>query len=170
MSYAKAARAVFANLLGTLEHLVRKAQDAGMGDDVLSEKLTDDMFALELQFRVALNQVLLALNQLAGQAVPLEEAPYQSLRQVSGRIAWVRSLIEHADPADWAQADAPVDLTLPNGVRFVMSSEDDIQDWLVPNCYFHVTIAYALLRRAGLAVGKMDFLPHMSRHQVLNAN
>jgi len=62
-----------------------------------------------------------------------------------------------------------VDLTLPNGVRFLMSLEEDIQDWIMPNFYFHVTMAYALLRNAGLAVGKMDFLPHMDRHKVPNA-
>jgi hypothetical protein len=31
-------------------------------------------------------------------------------------------------------------------------------------------MAYALLRKAGLAVGKMDFLPHMDRHKVPNAD
>jgi hypothetical protein len=154
----------FANMLGSLDHLVGNAIDAGMTNDVLAERLTDDMFPLELQFRVALNQVLLALNQVAGQNVPLEEASYQSLAEVRERIAVVRSLIDRVDPAEWADADAVVDLTLPNGVRFLMSSEEDIRDWIMPNFYFHVTMAYALLRHAGLAIGKMDFLPHMHRH------
>ncbi|WP_281389392.1 DUF1993 family protein [Sphingomonas sediminicola] len=83
MSYAHSARIVFANMLGTLDHLVGKAEEAGMAHDVLAQKLTEDMFPLELQFRVALNQVLLALNQVAGKTVPLEEVPYQSL----GRFA-----------------------------------------------------------------------------------
>jgi hypothetical protein len=160
---------VFVNMLGTLDHLVDKAQDAGMSDDVLAEQLTDDMFPLELQFRVALNQVLLALNQVAGKTAPLEEATYRSLAEVRERIAAVRSQLDQADPAEWAEADAAVDLTLPNGVRFLMSSEEDIRDWIMPNFYFHVTMAYALLRNAGLAVGKMDFLPHMARHQMPNA-
>jgi len=156
-------------MLGTLDHLVGKAEEAGMMDDVLAEKLTQDMFPLELQFRVALNQVLLALNQVAGQTIPLEEAPYRSLAEVRERIAAVRSQVDRTKPNEWAEPDAAVDLTLPNGVRFLMSSEDDIQDWIMPNFYFHVTMAYALLRNAGLAVGKMDFLPHMVRHKIPNA-
>ncbi|GAO78145.1 MULTISPECIES: DUF1993 family protein [unclassified Sphingopyxis] len=36
----------------------------------------------------------------------------------------------------------------------------------MPNFYFHATMAYAPLRNAGLAIGKMDFMPHMARHQV----
>ncbi|WP_281389468.1 DUF1993 family protein [Sphingomonas sediminicola] len=84
-------------------------------------------------------------------------------------MAAVRSKVDQVDPTEWAEPDAVVDLTLPNGVRFLMSSEDDIQDWIMPNFYFHVTMAYALLRNAGLGVGKMDFLPHMARHKVPNA-
>ena len=166
MSYAHSARTVFVDMLRTLDHLVAKAEDAGMQDGVLAEKLTPDMFPLELQFRVALNQVLLALNQVGRKAVPLEEASYRSLAEVRERIAAVQSQIAQADPNDWAEPDAVVDLTLPNGVRFSMSSEEDIRDWIMPNFYFHVTMAYALLRNAGLEVGKMDFLPHMSRHKV----
>ncbi len=165
MTYARSAQAVFANMLGVLDALVGKAQDAGMTDEVLAERLAPDMFPLELQFRVALNQVLLALNQVGGKALSLEEVAYQSLAQVRERIGVVRAHLNQADPKDWADADAVVDLTLPNGVRFVMSAEDDIQDWILPNFYFHVTMAYALLRKAGLAIGKMDFLPHMERHK-----
>ena len=165
MSYAKSAHAIFINMLGTLDHLVSKAEKAGMPDTVLAQKLTEDMFSLELQLRVALNQVLLALDQVARKKVSLEEVPYRSLAEVRQRIAVVRLQIEDANPIDWAEPDAVVDITLPNGVRFSMSSEEDIRDWIMPNFYFHVTMAYALLRKAGLSVGKMDFLPHMSQHE-----
>lgn len=100
MSYVHSARIVFRNMLGTLDHLVGKAIDAEMGDDVLGERLTDDMFPLELQFRVALNQVLLALDQVGGQVFPLEEVAYRSLAEVRQRIAAVRSHLEAADAAE----------------------------------------------------------------------
>lgn len=153
-------------MLETLDHLVGKARDAGMADDVLGEKLAADMFPLELQFRVALNQVILALNQVAKKTIPLEETSYRSLAEVHDRIAAARSCIDQSDPTEWARADHAVDTTLPNGVRFVMSSEENIRDWIMPNFYFHVTIAYALLRNAGLNIGKMDFVPYMARYRV----
>ena len=158
MSYAHSARTVFIHMLGALDHLVAKAEAAGMRDDVLAEKLTEDMFSLELQFRVALNQVLLALIQVAGRTVPLDEAPYRSLAEVRERIAAVRSQIDQVDPANWAEPHAIVDLTLPNGVRFLMSSEEDIRDWIMPNFYFHVMTAYAIMRHSGADIGKMDYL------------
>lgn len=166
MSYSRSALITFANMLGTLAHLTKAAQDAGMPDDVLGDRLAEDMFPLELQFRVALNQVLLALNQVAGQPLALEERPYRSFAELSERIAVVRTHVDHSKSSDWAEAADTVDLTLPNGVRFVMSSEDDIRDWITPNFYFHVAMAYALLRKHGLRIGKLDFLPHMARYMV----
>lgn len=166
MSYADFSYGTFLNMLGTLDHIVAKAQAAGISDDVLAARLTEDMFPLELQFRVALNQVLLGLNQVAGAGLPLEENEYRSLAEVRERISAVRAMLEGKGPNAWSSADAVVDLTLPNGVRFVMSSEADIRDWIMPNFYFHVTMAYALLRNAGLELGKLDFLQHMERHLV----
>ena len=164
MSYATAAIATFENMLGTLDGLVEKAQAVGMSDEVLNAKLADDMFPLELQFRVALNQVLLGLQQVGGDTGPLDAETYRSLAEVRERIAAVRARVEASNPGQWLAHDGTVDLTLPNGVRFVMSAHEDIRDWILPNFYFHVTMAYALLRREGLEIGKMDFLPHMARH------
>lgn len=166
MTYARLALATFANMLGTLDHILAKAQDAGMTDLMLAAKLADDMFPLELQCRVALNQVLLAFGQVGGRVMALEETPYRSLEEIRLRIAAIRSLVEQSSPGDWAEPNATVDLTLPNGVRFVMSAEDYLGDWILPNFYFHVTTAYALLRAGGLAIGKMDYLPHMARHRM----
>lgn len=166
MSYAHSARTIFADMLGTLDHLVGKALDARMTDDILGQKLADDMFSLELQFRAALNQVLLALNQVGGKALPLEETEYRSLAEVRQRIAAVAALVDEALPSEWAAPETPVELTLPNGVGFSMSSEEDVRDWIMPNFYFHLTMAYALLRRAELPIGKMDFIPHMRRYMV----
>ncbi len=94
MPYARSAIVTFANMLETLDLLVGKAQSGGLTNDVLASKLTEDMFPLELQFRVALNQVILALNQVGGQSAPLEEAPYRSLAEVRERIAAVRSRLD----------------------------------------------------------------------------
>jgi hypothetical protein len=165
VSYAPFAITTFQNMLGTLDHLVGKAQDAGLSDDVLASKLAEDMFPLELQFRIAINQVLLALNQVGGQTAPLEKTAYGSLTEVRDRIAAVRARLDQVDPNDWAPANGTVDLTLPNGVRFVMTAEEDIRDWILPNFYFHVSMAYALLRHAGIEIGKLDFIPHMARHK-----
>ena len=63
MQYAAFASQTFDNMLGTLDHLLAKAIEADMSDAVLDARLADDMFPLELQFRVAINQARLALQR-----------------------------------------------------------------------------------------------------------
>ncbi len=61
------------------------------------------------------------------------------------------------DPA----ADAPVAHELPNGVIFDMTGEQYVRDWALPQAAFHQMIAYALLRQAGVPLGKVDYVPQM---------
>lgn len=121
-------------------------------------------FPLELQFRGAVNLVLIALSQAAGAAVPLHEASYGLLTDVRYGIALTGAHAQRFGSARWAEANETVDLTLPNGVRFVMSAEADIRDWMMPKLYFQVGMAYALLRKAGVPLGKINFIPFMARH------
>lgn len=164
MDYADNALATFENMIGTLQHLVRKAQDAGTGDKVLEAKLADDMFPLETQFRIAINQLILGLGRVYGLELTMDEEPYASLDEVSRQLSAIKDRLAQARETGGASADTPVDFTLPNNMRFVMSSEEYLRDWTMPNFYFHTTMAYALLRRDGLEIGKADFMPHMLRY------
>jgi hypothetical protein len=53
--------------------------------------------------------------------------------------------------------DAPVELATP-GRTYTFTGESFVQTFTLPNFYFHMTTAYALLRMKGVPVGKMDFL------------
>jgi len=50
---------------------------------------------------------------------------------------------------------------LPNGMIFDMTREDYVRDWALPQVAFHQMITYALLRQAGVPLGKVDYVPHM---------
>ena len=47
------------------------------------------------------------------------------------------------------------------GMVFDMTGETFIRDWALPQITFHQMIAYALLRNAGVPLGKVDYVPHM---------
>lgn len=164
VSYSENALATFDNMLGSLLNVVAKAKAAGMGDAILEAKLAEDMFPLESQFRVAINQLNLALQRVFGMEEALDEEAYSTLDEIHTRLSAVRERLAVARNAGSTEAGTPVDFTLPNGMRFVMTAEEYIRDWTMPNFYFHSTMAYALLRHNGLAIGKADFLPHMVRY------
>ena len=53
---------------------------------------------------------------------------------------------------------------LPEGVLSILPADRDVSEYLVPNLYFHITIAYAILRNAGAQIGKSDFMRHLAPH------
>jgi len=164
MTYADDALAIMTDMLGTLDDLASKAAANGLTDSILAARLVDDMFPLETQFRIANNQVRLALTRTCAHDVALDEEPYEDWAAVRERIAAARAELAKAPANCWAASDATVDMTLPNGMRFVMRASEYLRDWILPNLYFHVTMAYALLRREGMPLGKADFIPHMARY------
>lgn len=50
---------------------------------------------------------------------------------------------------------------LPIGLTFDLTAAQYARDWTLPQFYFHVMTAYAILRNAGVALGKADYVPHM---------
>lgn len=43
-----------------------------------------------------------------------------------------------------------------------LSGQRYVDDWLLPNFYFHLVMAYALLRNHGVDVGKVDYMAHLA--------
>jgi hypothetical protein len=54
-----------------------------------------------------------------------------------------------------------ISLELPNGVVFDMTGEQYARDWLLAQFYFHINIAYGILRQHGVELGKADYVSHV---------
>ena len=68
------------------------------------------------------------------------------------------------EPSDMKDADSTTVMDLPNGIQFTMTLAEYVRDWAMPNFYFHLTTAYAILRHEGVELGKADFVPHMFKY------
>ncbi|WP_225007098.1 DUF1993 domain-containing protein [Novosphingobium percolationis] len=166
----------FRQMLGTLSGWLDKAQGhlpAAQADALLSARLAPDMFPLATQIRFACVQVHEGVHRLKGEDFPASltvllnegrdagEAP-GTLAQAKARIAEALALLDGlgADALD-AEADAPIAHALPNGMIFDLTAEQYVRDWLLPQFYFHLMTAYAILRGAGVPLGKADYVAHM---------
>ncbi|KQQ47031.1 hypothetical protein ASF58_17225 [Methylobacterium sp. Leaf125] len=165
----------YRNMLGTLAGLLdtveRQAPDRA--DGLLSARLATDMLPLAAQLRFAAFLAQEATFRLRGQAVPpsLEAVAAEgrqagdgpgSFAQARGRIGEALSHLDGlADDALDAGATVPIAIELPGGVTFDMTGEAFARDWALPQFYFHVITAYAILRNQGIAIGKADYVPHM---------
>ena len=164
MSYATAALATYANMLGTLDNLVAKASAHPKGEALLQARLAEDMFPLSTQIRFVCNmpgETLARLTELDFTSRDDDPATFAEARE---RIAAAKVMIAAADPAGWPASGEPVAFTLPNGMGFAMQAHEYCRDWAMPQLYFHVVAAYSILRAEGLAIGKADFVGHMMKY------
>lgn len=161
MSYATAALATYANTLGTLDHLVAKAEGHEKGEGLLQARLAEDMFPLHTQIRFTLDQVVTALKRLGAVELAFDNSDITSFADARARITAAREVVAGTDPASWPASGDVVEFTLPNGMTFAMQAHEYCRDWATPQVYFHLMAAYAILRAEGLAVGKADYVGYM---------
>ena len=159
---------------GWLDKAEAFAGGRGEGPDgLLALRLAPDMFPLATQLRFLAFQAQEPVYRLRGEDVP---DAVLAVRQ-EGRDGGER-------PGTWGEARARVDEAagllasvgsdeldgaagraiahaLPNGMVFDMTGADYVRDWALPQVAFHQMIAYALLRQAGVPLGKVDYVPHM---------
>jgi uncharacterized protein len=164
MSYATAALATYSNMLGTLDHLVTKAEGHEKGEALLQARLAEDMFPLATQIRFTLDQVVTALNRLGNLELASDESDITSFAEAHARIKAVREMVAAADPATWPASGDTVEFTLPNGMAFAMQAHEYCRDWATPQFYFHLMATYTILRAEGLAIGKIDYVGYMLQY------
>ena len=155
------------NLGGQLDRATEHAAGGGVPlSDLLHARLAPDMHPLGCQIAFASLQARECIARLQGAPLPATPefgTPARARRALEDALAVLaecdRTTIDLA-------ADRAVELRLPGSLRFVLHGREYVRDWAIPQFYFHLVTAYAILRREGVPLGKADFVPHMFRYLV----
>jgi len=155
---------VFVNALTNMRAWLDKAAAERPEADLLEARLAPDMRPLAAQYQMASDTAKNAIGRLGGIEAPSmadTEASFAELRDCCDRtIAFVKSV----DPAILAASgEREVELKFPNGMGYRFKGGDYLTRFALPNFFFHVTSAYAILRAAGVSLGKPDFLQHLGQ-------
>ena len=135
-------------------HAAAKKFDVGV---LMAGRLAPDMKPFIYQVQSACDYVKAAAAWLSGQAPPKHEDNEQTIADVRARIRKTVAFAESVREAQYAGAsDRKVSLSWAPGKR--LGGNDYLLQMTIPNTYFHVAIAYAILRHNGVDIGKMDFL------------
>ena len=126
---------------------------------LLHARLAPDQFDLIRQVQVACDTAKLGAAKLANkeQDAPSHPDTEQSLADIRTRIQSVITYLGTFSEADFADA-AERRITQPRWKGKSLSGQEFLLQHVVPNFYFHVTTAYAILRHNGVEVGKKDYL------------
>jgi uncharacterized protein len=121
-------------------------------------RLIADMNPLTSQVQVATDTAKGVVGRLAGVDMPKYEDNEKTYEELKARIAKTLDFIGSVRPEQFAGAESKeVVLTFPQ-VTLKFTGQDYVTKFVLPNFYFHVTMAYALLRKNGVELGKVDFL------------
>jgi uncharacterized protein len=154
---------VFVTMLKNLNHFLDKAETFATDEHVELSTLTDaslghGMAAFTRQIQLASDSAKSGAARLAGveaPSMPDTETTFPELHErIAKTIAFVESI--QRDQVDGQEARV-ITLTFP-GRTMEFTGQSFLLTFNLPNFLFHVTTAYAILRKEGVPLGKMDFL------------
>jgi len=147
-----------ANLLTCLDkaaqHAAAKKFDATV---LVNSRLAPDMQPFSYQVQSACDYVKAAAAWLSGQTPPKHEDNERTLDELRARIRKTVAFAESVKKEQYAGAsERKMRLSWAPGK--VLGGRDYLLQMTIPNTYFHIAMAYAILRNNGVDVGKQDFL------------
>lgn len=126
--------------------------------ELFEAKLAPDMRTFPFQIQTASDTAKGCAARLAGIEAPSMPDTEATFAELQARIAKTVAFLESVKPEQLAGAeDREVVLKFPSG-EMKFTGKDYVTGFALPNFYFHVTTAYALLRSKGIEIGKRDFL------------
>jgi len=148
------------NLSKWLDKAVAHAQAKGFDPDtLLTARLAPDMLPLRNQIQIACDSAKFGLSRLAGTDAPKFDDKEQTVAQLQERIAATLAYVASV-PASALDGSEDKSVSVPVRGRdpLQFTGEQYARHYALPNFFFHVTTAYALLRHNGVELGKGDYL------------
>jgi hypothetical protein len=147
------------NLAAILDKAASHAESKKVEPKVLPQaRLIVDMLPLSSQIQIACDNAKGAAARLAGVEVPKHEDTEATLAELKARVVKTLDFIRTIKPEQLQGAESrEIVLQFPQST-LKFSGVNYLTNFVLPNFFFHVTIAYALLRKNGVDLGKRDFL------------
>jgi hypothetical protein len=124
-------------------------------------RLAPDQFAFARQVQTACDTAKLAAARLTGKEAPNQPDAEQTLDELRGRVRSTVQFLGSLSRKDFESAESRV-VTQPRWEGKSMSGGDYFLEHALPNFFFHLSHAYAILRHNGVPLGKRDYLGALS--------
>ena len=163
LSMHSASVPVFVRTLGNLLTWLDKAEAHAAAKKfdpnvLLSMRLAPDMLPFTKQIQIACDAAKFGVARLAGVEAPKFEDTEATMAELRERV---RKTIDYVQsvPADKVDGSDERQVNVPRrDGTLTLAGEAYLKHYVLPNFFFHVTTAYALLRHNGVDLGKADYL------------
>jgi hypothetical protein len=154
---------LYARGLSTLAHVLDKgaehAKSKGVSEaEILDWRLVDDMNPLRFQAYVVINFAKQWTARVAGLPVPADLPADLDLAGLKAAIEEAKAYLGGLKPEQFEGRDeAPLAYAIGNGMEPTLPAGQWLSNFATTNFYFHLSMAYAILRHHGADLGKRDF-------------
>lgn len=156
--------------LAALDHIITQAEKLPNADTFLQARLYEDMYPLTFQIHTATRFSELVLARLSGREAIQYENDLASYADMHARIAKVQEALGKADKDTVNRLGEEVAPTqLPSAGTKDITGKAFAMGAGMPNVNFHVTTAYAILRKEGVPLGKMDYIMSFVNEHILKS-
>lgn len=153
---------VFVNSLTNMRGWLDKATEEKSEPALMEARLAPDMRPFPAQYQMASDSAKNALARLTGTEAPSMPDTEKSFAELVERCNRTIDYLKSFDARSLdGSEDREVVIRFPNGMGYRFLGGQYLAGFALPNFFFHVTTAYAILRNAGVSLGKPDFLQHL---------
>lgn len=163
ISMYRASAPIFLQMLAAMSACLDKAQAHATAKKIdpsvlLQSRLYPDMFPLSRQVQIASDFAKNTMSRLAGIDPPKYDDTEATIDQLKARIANTIAFVKEFKPSQ-IDGSEERDISFPlGGQPRHFKGENYLVGFALPNFFFHVTTAYAILRHNGLELGKGDYM------------
>lgn len=153
--FIRTLRALDAILGKAVAHAEAKKFDV---NNFCTARVAPDMLPFTRQVQIACDAAKRAASSISGKEAPVYADTETTFPELRERIAKTLAYLETFTPEDFASVSDDKVIPLPNNPARALKAPDALLGRSVPNFFFHVAVAYGLLRAGGVEIGKRDFL------------
>jgi hypothetical protein len=164
LSYASVMqmKKMLTHLDGWLEKATKYATVRSFDPNVLVvARLAPDQFSMARQVQSSCDTAKYAAARLTQKDAPSHPDTEQTIPELRARVQATVAYLDSYKADDFVGSEARA-IVMPRREGKVIKGSDYVMEYALPNFFFHVTTAYAILRHNGVDVGKGDYLGPLS--------
>ncbi|MCU1282130.1 MAG: hypothetical protein JWM53_5676 [bacterium] len=152
----------YSKMLANLDRWLDKATEHAKAkkfdvDTLVHARLAPDQYSLDRQIQSACDSAKFSAAYLTGKEAPAHPDTEKTIAELRARIASCRAFLETVGASDVVGAEERK--VAPKWLQGKWAQGDQfLTQMSLPNFYFHVTTAYAILRHNGVDLGKVDYI------------
>lgn len=147
-----------------LEKAIAYSEAKNIDQSVMAQyRLRPDMLPLTKQIQVACDVAKGCAGRLTEKTAPKFEDNEATLTELIERIQKTQVYLQEVTESDFEGVETKtLEMQLPK-MKLSFVGSNYVNQFVLPNVYFHLSMAYGILRYAGVDLGKMDFLGEMTQ-------